>query len=140
MSNRTGARYERELVTALDAAGYGVLRIPSSGSASSRDLPDVLAGQPAIGPDGERQSAVMAIELKSGRDTTLYVEKPEVDALKRFCERFGAVPRLGLRHTRQATSRNHFLVHPEDARRTPEGNYGLPIADIGERASEVIEP
>ena len=43
-ANRKGDRRERELVNRLDEAGFAVMRAPASGSATHRDLPDVLAG------------------------------------------------------------------------------------------------
>lgn len=127
-------RYERELVNILTDLEYGAVRIPTSGAATDRDLPDVLYAQPTRNGDAD----AYAVEHKSGRDTTLYVEGSEVAALERFCAAFGAKPRLGARYTSQATPTSHYLVDPDDARMTDGGNYGLPTDDIDERAAVVF--
>ena len=41
MSQAKGDRRERELVNALDEAGFAVMRAPASGAATDRELPDV---------------------------------------------------------------------------------------------------
>ena len=65
MSNAKGDRRERELVNALDERGFAVMRAPASGSATDRDLPDVLAG------DGE---TFYAIEAKSSAGAPIYLD------------------------------------------------------------------
>lgn len=152
-SGRTGSRYERELVDYLRDDGWGALRLPSSGSSTARDLPDVLAGRPRLIETGEHvldsgivereletAAELWAIEAKSGKDPTLYVDAAEVDALGSFAGVWGATPYLAARSTRQATGTRHYLVAPEDARRTMDGNYGLPIAELDERASVAVGP
>jgi Holliday junction resolvase len=141
----TGARYERELVNRLNEAGYAALRAPSSGSATDRDLPDVLAGrQPEERVDGTPLMAInglsdaLAIEAKSGQDTTLYVAPEEVAALERFADRFGARPLLAARFTTRRSSTAWFLLPPTAARRTESGQYGLPVADAEERAEVML--
>jgi len=71
-SNAKGDRRERELVNELDDAGFAVMRAPSSGSATERELPDVLAG------DGEAFYAIVY-----------------------FAQNFGAKPRIGARFDRE---------------------------------------
>ena len=134
MSGKKGSRYERELVNRFESCGWGALRCPSSGGATDRELPDILAGLALDGPSKDYPiSRALAIELKSGKSTTLYVDKEEVKALKSFAESFGATPLLGARFTTQASSTDIYLVSPEDARMTPKA-YGLPISDIKDRA------
>lgn len=135
-----GSRYERELVNAFTDLGWGVMRAPSSGAATDRDLPDLLAGEKSGSPVGVAITSPFAIEHKSGVDTTLYVREHEVDALERFAERFGATALLGARFTTQASSTDHYLVRPDDARMTEEGHFGLPIDDIEERATVIVSP
>ena len=67
-SNAKGDRRERELVNDLDGAGFAVMRAPASGSATERELPDVLAG------DGE---TFYAIEAKSSAGDPVYLSSPE---------------------------------------------------------------
>lgn len=86
MANRTGERRQRELVNRLNDTGFAVLRAPASGSATDRNLPDVLAG------NGE---SVYAIEAKSSNGNPNYLDGSEVDALEFFAENFGAKPGSG---------------------------------------------
>jgi Holliday junction resolvase len=71
MSSQKGDRRERELVNRLDGAGFAVMRAPASGSATDRDLPDVLAG------DGDR---FYAIEAKSSAGDPIYLDGAEVES------------------------------------------------------------
>ena len=134
MSGKKGSRYERELVNRFESLGWGALRCPASGGATDRELPDILAGLALDGPSKDYPiSRALAIELKSGKSTTLYVDRDEVKALRSFAESFGATPLLGARYTTQASSTDIYLVSPEHARMTPKA-YGLPISDIEDRA------
>ena len=134
MSGKKGSRYERELVNRFESLGWGALRCPASGGATDRELPDILAGLAFEGPSKDFPiSRALAIELKSGKSTTLYVDRDEVKSLRSFAESFGATPLLGARFTTQASSTDIYLVSPEDARMTPKA-YGLPISDIKDRA------
>lgn len=90
--NTKGARLERELVSELDQRGYAVMRAPSSGAATERDLPDVLAS------NGE---TIVAVEAKSSSGKPIYVGKDEIQALTRFSQRFQATPLVGVRFNRE---------------------------------------
>lgn len=109
-SNAKGDRRERELVNRLDGLGFAVMRAPASGSATSRELPDVLAG------DG---SVFYAIEVKASAGDPIYLEGEEVEALVYFARNFGAKPRVGVRFDREDWS----FFHPHDLYRTDGGNY-----------------
>lgn len=159
-----GDKYERELVNTFDAFDIPSMRAPSSGSATQRELPDVLTLQPlsqheikekiqTLLPELKHHKAIdtiaaeigdlsqaYAIELKSGEGTTLYVAGDEVEKLLNFCEESGAIPRIAARFTERKHPIEQFLVHPDNARMTKEGNYGLPVDDIEKRASEIITP
>ncbi|QFU82032.1 Holliday junction resolvase Hjc [Natronorubrum aibiense] len=110
MSQAKGDRRERELVNELDAAGFAVMRAPASGSATERELPDVLAG------DGER---FYAIEAKSSAGDPIYLTGEEVEALTYFAQNFGAKPRIGVRFDRE----DWYFFHPADLYVTDGGNY-----------------
>ena len=90
-SNSKGDRRERELVNRLDERGFAVMRAPSSGSATERELPDVLAG------DGD---VFYAIEAKSSSGDPIYLDGTEVENLVYFARNFGAKPRIGARFDR----------------------------------------
>ena len=110
MSQAKGDRRERELVNLLDEAGFAVMRAPASGSATERELPDVLAG------DGD---VFYAIEAKSSAGNPIYLTGEEVEALVYFSRNFGAKPRVGVRFDRE----DWYFFHPGDLYRTDGGNY-----------------
>jgi len=135
--------YERRLVTALSECGFAPMRAPASGSATDRDLPDVLAGRRVHRPESPdtHTSAAWAVELKSGKATTLYVDAAEVEALERFADVFGARALLGATFKRPNGSRTPiWLLEPADARLTDAGHYGLPEKGIEERAYARVLP
>lgn len=116
-SNAKGNRRERELVNKLDESGYAVMRAPASGSATERELPDVLAGD-----DGE----FYAIEAKSSSGDPIYLDGEEVDALLFFARNFGAEPRIGVRFDREGWC----FFHPGDLYTTDGGNYRVKKEDL----------
>jgi Holliday junction resolvase len=109
-SNAKGDRRERELVNALDEAGFAVMRAPASGSATERELPDVLTG------NGE---TFYAIEAKSSAGDPIYLDGEEIEALLFFARNFGAKPRVAARFDRE----DWFFFHPGDLYTTDGGNY-----------------
>ncbi|MFC6615484.1 Holliday junction resolvase Hjc [Halopenitus salinus] len=109
-ANRKGDRRERELVNALDEAGFAVMRAPASGSATERELPDVLAG------NGDR---FYAIEAKSSAGDPIYLTGEEVEALLFFSQNFGAKARIAVRFDRE----DWYFFHPGDLYTTDGGNY-----------------
>ncbi len=110
MSNAKGDRRERELVNLLDEAGFAVMRAPASGSATTRELPDVLAG------DGNE---FYAIEAKSSAGNPIYLDGEEVYGLVYFSRNFGAKPRVAARFDHQ----DWYFFHPDDLYQTDGGNY-----------------
>jgi Holliday junction resolvase len=100
-ANRKGDRRERELVNALDDKGFAVMRAPASGSATERELPDVLAGNGTV---------FYAIEAKSSAGDPIYLTSEEVEALRYFADSFGAKPRIAVRFDREDWS----FFHPAD--------------------------
>ncbi|WP_330630567.1 Holliday junction resolvase Hjc [Halocatena halophila] len=110
MANRKGERRERELVNRLDDHGFAVMRAPASGSATDRELPDVLAG------DG---TSFFAIEAKSSSGDPIYLTGEEVEGLVFFAQNFGAKPRIGVRFDRE----DWYFFHPGDCYTTDGGNY-----------------
>ncbi|MFQ3318795.1 MAG: Holliday junction resolvase [Natronomonas sp.] len=109
-SNAKGDRRERELVNDLDESGFAVMRAPASGSATERELPDVLAG------DGD---TFYAIEAKSSAGDPIYLTGEEIEALVYFAQNFGAKPRVGVRFDRE----DWYFFHPGDLYQTDGGNY-----------------
>ena len=131
-SNAKGDRRERELVNRLDEAGFAVMRAPASGSATGRDLPDVLAGNGLV---------FYAIEVKSSAGRPIYLEGTEVESLIYLARHFGATPKIGVRFDRE----DWYFFHPADLYITDGGNYrvkketaleGETIADLAAATDE----
>jgi Holliday junction resolvase len=126
MSNAKGDRRERELVNELDDAGFAVMRAPASGSATARELPDVIAG------DGDR---LYAIEAKSSAGDPIYLDGEEIEALVYFSRNFGARPRVGVRFDRE----DWYFFHPHDLHTTDGGNYRVKQATALEEGTDFAE-
>jgi Holliday junction resolvase len=109
-SNAKGNRRERELVNLLDECGFAVMRAPASGSATERELPDVLAGNGDV---------FYAIEAKASSGRPIYLTGEEVEALVYFARNFGAKPRIAVRFDRE----DWYFFHPADLHITDGGNY-----------------
>jgi Holliday junction resolvase len=125
-SNRKGDRRERELVNALDDAGFAVMRAPASGAATARELPDVLAGNGDV---------FYAIEAKSSSGDPIYLDNEEVYALVHvFARNFGATPRIAVRFDRE----DWVFFHPSDVHETDGGNYRVKRERIEADEAETI--
>jgi len=109
-TNEKGARRERQLTNLLDEAGFGVMRAPASGSATTRELPDVLAG------DGD---AFYAIEAKSSSGDPVYIGQHEIEGLEFFADSFGADALIAARFDRE----DWAFFEPQHLHRTPKENY-----------------
>jgi Holliday junction resolvase len=87
-SNQKGDRRERGLVNRFDDAGFAVMRTPASGSATPRELPDVLA---------ENGEDFYAIEVKSSGGDPIYIGGDEITDVDFFATGFSANPKIGVR-------------------------------------------
>jgi len=107
-----GTRYEQKLAKLLHSNGFEVMRAPTSGGGTKRDLPDLLYAQP-----GERP---VALELKTTSNDKAYYDEEEVAALDRFARAFDANSRLCVRWKGDTSFYEHA---PASARRTDAGTY-----------------
>lgn len=107
---RKGTSRERELVEMFWDAGFGVIRVPASGSATKRPLPDLIAG------NGSRY---IAVEAKSSASEVIYIDGGEVEDLIDFSNKFGARARVGVRFDHESW----YFFHPGDLHVTDGGNY-----------------
>lgn len=82
----TGRRYERKLIRQFDENGWAFVKSPSSGSGRSDDQPDMCVGKATV------DMPPMGLEAKTTSDNAYTVPEDEADQLRRWCERFGAVP------------------------------------------------
>lgn len=96
---------ERDLIEILeDELGFAAMRCPASGGATSRDLPDVLAGRPTAEPTHTDMvdtpivwSDVWAFEVKYRTNETCYCSQADRKHLVDFAEAFGAKPAFAIR-------------------------------------------
>lgn len=139
-SGQKGSAYERETVRRFRDDGWGALRLPSSGSATERDLPDILAAHyPESVVLQERHGhTIFAVELKANKQNIAYYDADEVAALEAFSRTWGARPALGVRSTQQATPTETFLVAPDAARRTDSGRYAVDVDGVRDVAFAVV--
>lgn len=100
-----GSNAERELIHMFWQQQWAAHRIAGSGS-SHYPSPDILAGNIL---------RKVAIECKSSRSSTVYLEKREVEELKQFCSKFGAEPWIAVRFINEPW----YFVNVEDVHETP---------------------
>lgn len=110
MGRSKGDRRERELVNKLYENEFGVMRTPSSGSSTKRELPDCLAG------NGEY---IYAFEAKSSSGPPIYIEEQKIEGLEYFAEKFDCAPVVAVRFDRESW----YFLHPDWLYRTESGNY-----------------
>ena len=129
-SGRKGDRRERELVNEAGDRGLGAMRCPSSGSATTRSLPDVLIGTPLELDSGRGErvitSATYAVEVKAKqRGEHIYLDEREVAELHEFADAFGARALIGVRYDYE----DWRFYRPDDLHRTDGGNYRVRYDD-----------
>ena len=119
-----GDAKERELVREIDGQnGWVAMRAPSSGSATDRDLPDVLAGS-----DGR----TLVVELKSSGGDPVYIDQEEVQALQRFAQAFGGTAYIACRwSSRSLQDSTFYFSRPQALYRTDAGTYRAKYEDMG---------
>lgn len=115
MSARKGDRNERSLVNFLRDEGWRVIRVPSSGSATQEDLPDLLAGS------SEHDIAVAIEAKRSGRDN-IYLPPEEAESLIRFSVDYGAIPAVTARWDHDTTQ---YVLPVDRVPRTDSGSLRL---------------
>lgn len=118
-----GAAKERELVTALDQHGWSVMRAPTSGSGTKRDLPDLIAGH---------LGTVVVIEAKARSSRQVYFDREQIGQLRRFAGNFGADARLAARWREEYGDPSYgeewdgwYFAHPNEVDTTDEGNFRM---------------
>jgi Holliday junction resolvase len=121
----SGGAKERELVREIEGTNEWVaMRAPSSGSATARDLPDVLAGY---------RGRTLVVELKSSGGDPIYIPQTEVKSLQRFATAFGGEPYLACRwSSRRLQDATFYFNRPAQLYRTDTGTYRAKYEDMDE--------
>ena len=121
-----GDAMERQLVNLLDDLDWGVMRAPASGSATKRELPDVIAGK--------GRGTLIVGELKSAKGPFRVTEE-KIDGLLFFAHKFGAIPVF---IARPKFDKTFYVFEASRLDRTDSGNIymsndagkeGVPIED-----------
>jgi holliday junction resolvase Hjr len=106
-----GSAAERELVAMFWGTGsWSSLRIAGSGRMNFPS-PDVLAGN---------GSQIFAIEVKSTKHKSQYIDAEQIQQLKDFAEKFGATPLVAVKFS----TKWHFC-YPDEMRKTESGKHML---------------
>jgi len=129
MSQSKGFQRERELVNLFYENEFAATRIPKSGGGTKRELPDVIVG------NGE---FIFAIEAKAKKDGYIYLSNQETYNLVKFSNRFGALPRIGVRFDYE----DWYFLHPDDLYQTDSGNYRVSLeaaSSNGQCIQEIVD-
>lgn len=136
-SNKKGDRSERKLVNYLDKCGWAVMRAPASGSATERELPDVLAGNSV---------SFHAIEVKASSGDPIYIDGEEVDDLLYFAQNFGARACIAASFDTEYDDPAYgedrpgiYLLDLNDLHVTDGGNYRIKKENAIEKGTPVSE-
>lgn len=116
-----GDKQEREMVNELEAAGHGAMRLAASGGGGDHELPDVFCCV-----DGDLFAIEEKYRTTKNDHTRCYIQEDEVDALMRFCRKWGAIPVLAARFSTrfsEVDTADHFMCHPTEVPRTDSGTY-----------------
>ena len=108
MSKEKGSRAERELLAMFWENGFGGYRSAGSGS-TPLPSPDLLVG------NGKRY---LAIECKSLKSKTKYLEIEQIKELIEFSKKFGAEPWIGLRFN----NIGWYFIQPHKLEKTKNGS------------------
>src|SRR3989344_6031963 len=99
-SKGKGTRYERELIHMFYDSGFSVVRSAGSGS-TPLPSPDIIVSN---------SKNIFAIECKSINSKRKYFPEKEINELKLFSEKFGAIPLIAIRFDRIGW----YFVHLND--------------------------
>ena len=113
-SKKKGTRYERELFHLFwDTGTWSAVRSAGSGS-TPLPSPDILASN---------NNRTIALECKSIKSGSKYLEKEKMEELIKFSTLFGAEPWLGIRFD----NKGWFFLKPEDLQKNKNENYSISL-------------
>lgn len=125
-SSRKGDRAERALSDHLeDDRGYYAQRTASSGAATDRNRPDVLAFRPGT----VFGTVAYAIECKAWADGTGHFDREEIVSLLELSERGGAHAVVAVKPDLRRHDQWH-VFYADELHETPGGNFSIRKADL----------
>lgn len=112
-ANEKGARREREVINRLASADWYPMKSPASGSATDRELPDLIAGT---------GTARIAAEVKTANpdNGNIYIDAEKIDDLYLFARAFDMAAVVFVRWDNDTT---WYWAEPSDIPVTDTGNY-----------------
>jgi Holliday junction resolvase len=113
-----GINAERDLIHRFWAVNWAAIRVAGSGS-MAYPSPDILAGN---------NIRKLAIECKTSKEKTKYLEKEEIADLKKFASIFGAEPWIAVRFDRE----EWYFLALDDIKET-ESNYAISLENAKSR-------
>ena len=144
MSSRKGDRAERELSNWLeDEAEWYAQRTASSGSATDRARPDVIAARRGEIETAERvnNTAIVSytamIEVKAATDGTVHLDGEEIEGLTEAARRAGAGAWVVIPPSFNSHDQWHVFAAGE-LHKTPSGNYSVRKSDLPGRTLEEV--
>lgn len=147
MSRAKGDAAERELSNRLeDEYAFAAMPAGSSGSATTRPRPDVIAARERSCPrrgawhTPRLLSQTYAIEVKAWSDATGQLASDEVDALRDFADRAGGDALVVVRPDLRSHDQWH-VFEPLQLNRTDAGNHSVRQAELpGATLAEAFGP
>jgi len=118
MNKTKGANAERELLHMLSDAGFAVVRVAGSGTMAETSA-DLIAGN---------ISKKFVIECKTCKKNKRYLEKQQINDLKKFAKKFGFPPLIAVKFSRKGW----WFIEPEKLDDVGKG-LAISLEDIQKR-------
>lgn len=110
----SGVKAERDLVHMFWDAGFAVLRAPASGGGTMLPRPDLIAGS-------VKKNKFFALEIKTARKDTIYINEDQINDLLEFASRLGYQAILGVKFKNRRKG-YRFLKVPDQLERVRNGS------------------
>jgi len=124
LSKKLAADYERKIVNKFWKHGFAVMRAPSSSGTSLMPRPDVFAGSADKG-------LMLALEIKTSRQNTFYVQKHQIEGLMEFAKRIGGQPYLAVKFVGKRMDFLYLAV-PDGLTQSSGDSYRVNFNDLKE--------
>ncbi|MCG3217913.1 MAG: Holliday junction resolvase [Candidatus Heimdallarchaeota archaeon] len=115
-----GTNAERDLVNQFWENDYACIRSPSSGGGTKYPRPDLIAGSVKYG-------RTIAIELKTSRSESIYIQEDQIKGLKEFANTFGAEIWFAVKFIGKRTGFRFFAITSKKLHWTRSGNCKIDL-------------